>query len=120
VANEREKIEAELNMSELDRLRADMMRMIEDLDEIEKEISDAEDALNLTPSKPTEHLFERLRRIGMSETNIANLSTLFDAIEALNAGREISPEVRKMLAEQEIAAQSAAEQLAAIVESRRK
>jgi uncharacterized membrane protein len=120
MSNEREKIEAELNMSELDRLRADMMRVIEDLDELEKEIGDAENALQLTVSQSSDNLCERLRRIGMRETDIMKISILFDGIEALNKGREISPEVRNMLAEHEIAVQSAAEQLAAIVESRRK
>jgi hypothetical protein len=113
----RESIEAELNASESERVIQQLREVIEDCDEVEKELRRLEDALGLSKFYQSKPLPERMRAVGMSQAAIDRVNTAFDAIDMMRSGRsdELPDQVKNDLAAQADAELSAAEQLAAIV-----
>jgi hypothetical protein len=110
----REEIEAELNVSETDRAIDALRRTVEDINELEAQITAEEERAGFLRAHPNAPLVDRLERLGYRKATRDRIVGLFDAIEDLRHGRPVSPQIKAMLAAEEAAIQSAGDQIAAI------
>jgi hypothetical protein len=120
---EREKIEAELGMSEKEKSLADLKRVIADFDELERDLEAREAELGLPSFYRSKPLAERLAAVGVSKEAIAKINLMLEAFDVIRRTGDVNdyPEpVKQMLAKVADAEYSALDQLAALRESRRK
>jgi hypothetical protein len=110
-----EKIEAELRMTDVEKVAAELMRMIAEIDEIDARIGEAEDVLGLRRSSPAERIADRLERIGVCKAGVALIERLFAMLDEVRGGT-LSAETEAFLAKRKTAEESATRQLSAIVE----
>jgi hypothetical protein len=115
---EREKIEAELRMSERERVVAKCRRLIDEFDEFERRLQALEAERGLPPSYRSKPLVERMAHLGMSEDALDKIKQLLAAITAFAKGGD--PPEKRLLAEHAGVEYSATDQLAVLMESRRK
>ena len=109
-------LQAELNARDRDKLSADLSRAIEDVDEMERLLTKAEDAVGRPPHwSDQDPLTERLRRVGVRRAAIERIRAMFDVL----AGKSLSAELRAMLDQTDAAEESAIAQLSAIVAAHR-
>jgi hypothetical protein len=113
----KQEIEAELQLSETDRIRAEFERLIGDVAEMEDDLREREKAAGLPSFYQSKPLVERMAAVGMSREAIARVSEWLEAMGALVMGKgaELPEHIKKELGEQADAALSGAQQLAAIV-----
>src|SRR5258708_25541035 len=116
----RETIEAELNASEVDRIKIQFLEKLVEIEEVEKELQELEAARGLRESNKGKPLPERMAALGMSQGVIDRVRTYLDAFEKLNAGGridELRDDIKQKLAEHADAELTGAELLADIVQS---
>jgi hypothetical protein len=89
------------------------------LDEIERELSAAEQRIWQPHWRKDDPLRERLRRVGVTDSTANTVVSLICGWEALRCGKPLPAEANVILDGQERAELSANEQLNAIVKSRR-
>jgi len=111
----REKIKAELRMTDVEKVAAELMQVIAEIDEIDVHIGEAEDVLGLRRSSPAERIADRLERIGVCKVGVALIERLFVMLDEVRGGTP-SAETKAFLAKREAAEESATRQLSAIVE----
>lgn len=112
---EREKIEAELRVSERERVVAKCRRLINQFDEFERRLQALEAERGVPPSYRSKPLVERIAHLGMSGDALDQIKQLLAAIKVF--AKADDPPVKRLLAEH---ADSAVDQLAVLMESRRK
>jgi hypothetical protein len=117
---ERQKIEAELQMSEQERIVADLKRLIKDVEEFERDLQAREAELGLPTFYRSKPLVERMALVGMSKEAVEKMNLLFDTLKARAKGDDWPESAKQLLAEVADAEYSAIDQLAAFIESRRK
>jgi hypothetical protein len=117
---ERDKIEAELRMTESERLALKLHESIGDLDEMEAELAKLEEQAGLPSFYRTKPVTERLAAVGIGKETIDRIGKPSEALDAVRNGTELPDFAKTLLAEQADAELSAVDQLAAIMESRRK
>jgi citrate synthase len=119
MTTEREKIEAELRMSERERIAAKLKDLIHDFDETEHNLQKLEAEQGLPTFYRTKPLAERMKHLGMSREAIEQIEVLLAAIESIVKGDELPEATKKLLAQQADAEYSAIDQLASLLESRK-
>src|SRR5215467_9164350 len=92
MAAEREKIEAELQP--LESLVARIKHVMEEVQEIERNLQAREAAVGLPASYRFKPLVERMAQLGMSKAAIAQVRMLIEALGALRERREIPEAAR--------------------------
>jgi hypothetical protein len=112
---EREKIEAELQMSEHERFAADFRRVMRDVDDLEADLAALQDKVGL--AQFDQPLTEWLTVLGVSKEPIARVRLCLDAVEAIREGLDPPKRAKALLAERDSAEQSALAQLDAIVKA---
>jgi primosomal protein N'' len=115
---EREKIEAELRMSERERVVAKCRRLINQFDEFERRLQSLEAERGVPPSYRSKPLVERIAHLGMSGDALDQIKQLLAAIKVF--AKADDPPVKRLLAEHTDAEYSAVDRLAVLMESRRK
>ena len=118
MAAEREKIEAELQP--LESLVARIKHVMEEVQEIERNLRAREAAMGLPASYRFKPLAERMAQLGMSNAAIAQVRMLIEALGALRDRREIPEAAKRLLAGVADAEYSVIDQLAALVERSRR
>jgi hypothetical protein len=119
----RETIEAELNASEIDRIKIQFLEKMVELEEMEKDLQEIEAARGLPESSHLKPLPERMAALGMSRQAIDHVRKYLDAFETLNARGgvdKLRADVKRELAARADAELTGAELLADIVQSHRK
>jgi hypothetical protein len=109
-------IEPELSLSEKDKAIDALRRTVEDINELEAQITAEEERAGLVRSGPNAPLVDRLARLGYRKATRDRITWLFDAIEDLRHGRVVSLQIKSLLTDREVAEQSADDLLAAVVE----
>ena len=117
---DREKIKAELQMSERDKTVANLRRLIADFDEWQAALEERERELGLPTFYRSKPIPERLMHVGFDKDTIDRVVQLLDAIQGVAKGEPPPEFLVKEMAEETEAEQSALEQLGAIVERRAK
>ena len=112
----KEDLETELRLTEKDKAIDALTRTVEDINELEAQITAEEERVGLVRSSPNAPLVDRLARLGYRKATRDRITGLFDAIEDLRHGRVVSPAIKSLLSDREVAEQSADDQLAAVVE----
>jgi hypothetical protein len=122
VKQTRESIEAELNASKRERMALQLQELIREAHLVEKDLRALEDEHGIPEFARSRPLPERMAAIGMRQATIERISTFLDALEKVRQGRisEVPDHVKSELAGQADAELSGAEQLAAIIDQRRK
>jgi len=115
-------IEAELNASERERIALQLQDVLNEFDEVEKQLRTLEDEHGIPEFARSRPLPERMAAIGMRQATIERISTFLGALEKVRQGRisEVPDHVKSELADQADAELSGAEQLAAIVDQQRR
>jgi hypothetical protein len=114
---EREKIEAELQMSEHGSLAADLRRVMRDVDDLEADLAALQSKVGLVQFDRSKPLTEWLTILRVSKELIERVRLCLDAVEAIRQGLEPPKRARALLAERDSAEQSALAQLDAIVKA---
>jgi primosomal protein N'' len=114
---EREKIEAELRVSERERVVAKCRRLINQFDEFERRLQALEAERGVPPSYRSKPLVKRMAHLGMSGDALDQIKQLLAAIKVFAEADD--PPVKGLLAEHADAEYSAVDQLAVLMESRR-
>ena len=109
---EREKIEAELQMSEHERFAADFRRVMRDVDDLEADLAALQDKVGL--AQFDQPLTEWLTVLGVSKELIERVRL---CLEAIREGLDPPKRAKALLAERDSAEQSALAQLDAIVKA---
>jgi hypothetical protein len=115
---EREKIEAELRMTEEEKAIANARRAIGNVQEFDAMLCRLEALSGLPLFYRSKPIPERLKALGFPSEVIEDVNLMVDALEANGNGRAMPERAKAMLAEQAAAEQSALDQLAAIVNAR--
>ena len=111
---EREKIEAELQMSEHERFAPDLCRTMGDVDDLEVDVAALQDKVGLAQFGRSKPLTEWLTVLGVSKELIERVRL---CLEAIREGLDPPKRAKALLAERDSAEQSALAQLAAIVKA---
>ena len=104
---EREKIEAELQMSEHERFAADLRRVMGDVDDLEVDVAALQDKVGLAQFGRSKPLTEWLTILRVSKDLIERVRPCLDAVEAIREGLEPPKRAKALLAERDSAKQSA-------------
>ena len=111
---EREKIEAELQMSEHERFAPDLRRILGDVDDLEVDLAALQDKVGLAQFGRSKPLTEWLTVLGVSKELIERVRL---CLEAIREGLDPPKRAKALLAERDSAEQSALAQLDAIVKA---
>ena len=111
---EREKIEAELQMSEHERFAPDLRRIMGDVDDLEVDLAALQDKVGLAQFGRSKPLTEWLTVLGVSKKLIERVRL---SLEAIREGLDPPKRAKALLAERDSAEQSALAQLDAIVKA---
>ena len=111
---EREKIEAELQMSEHERFAPDLRRIMGDVDDLEADLAALQDKVGLAQFGRSKPLTEWLTVLGVSKELIERVRL---CLEAIREGLDPPKRAKALLAERDSAEQSALAQLDAIVKA---
>ena len=111
---EREKIEAELPISEHGSLAADLRRVMGDVDDLEADLAALQDKVGLAQFGRSKPLTEWLTVLGVSKELIERVRL---CLEAIREGLEPPKRAKALLAERDSAERSALAQLDAIVKA---
>ena len=111
---EREKIEAELQMSEHERFAPDLRRILGDVDDLEVDLAALQDKVGLAQFGRSNPLTEWLTVLGVSKELIERVRL---CLEAIREGLDPPKRAKALLAERDSAEQSALAQLDAIVKA---
>jgi hypothetical protein len=111
---EREKFEAELQMSEHERFAPDLRRIMGDVDDLEVDLAALQDKVSLAQFGRSKPLTEWLTVLGVSKELIERLRL---SLEAIREGLDPPKRAKALLAERDSAEQSAFAQLDAIVKA---
>jgi hypothetical protein len=111
---EREKIEAELQMSEHERFAPDLRRIMGDVDDLEVDLAALQDKVGLAQFGRSKPLTEWLTVLGVSKELIERVRL---CLEAIREGLDPPKRAKALLAERDSAEQSALAQLDAIVKA---
>ena len=111
---EREKIEAELQMSEHERFAPDLRRIMGDVDDLEVDVAALQDKVGLAQFGRSKPLTEWLTVLGVSKELIERVRL---CLEAIREGRKSPERAKPLLTERDSAEQSALAQLDAIVKA---
>ena len=111
---EREKIEAELQMSEHERFAPDLRRIMGDVDDLEADLAALQDKAGLPRFDRSKPLTEWLTVLGVSKELIERVRL---CLEAIKEGLDPPKRAEALLAERDSAEQSALAQLDAIVKA---
>ena len=111
---EREKIEAELQMSEHERFAPDLRRIMGDVDDLEVDLAALQDKVGLAQFGRSKPLTEWLTVLGVSKELIERVRL---CLEAIKEGLDPPKRAEALLAERDSAEQSALAQLDAIVKA---
>ena len=114
---EREKIVAELQMSEHGSLAANFRRLMGDVDDLEVELAALQDKVGVAQFDRSMQLTEWLTILGVSKELIERVRLCLDAVEAIREGLDPPKRAKPLLAERDSAEQSALAQLDAIVKA---
>ena len=114
---ERQKIEAELQMSEHERFAPDLRRIMGDVDDLEADLAALQDRVGLPRFDRSKPLTEWLTILRVSKDLIERVRPCLDAVEAIREGLEPPKRAKALLAERDSAEQSALAQLDAIVKA---
>src|SRR5712691_4752104 len=101
----REKIKAELRMTDVEKVAAELMQVIAEIDEIGAHIGEAEDVLRLRRSSPAEQIADRLERIGACKVGVALIERLCIMRDEVRGGTS-SAETKAFLGKREAAEDS--------------
>ena len=118
----RETIEAELNASEIERIKIQFLEKLVEIEEMEEDLQEVEAARGLSESNRLKPLPERMAALGMSREAIDRVRKYLDAFETLNARGGIDKlraDVKRELAARADAELTGAELLANIVQTHR-
>jgi hypothetical protein len=118
----RETIEAELNASEIERIKIQFLEKLVEIEEMEEGLQEVEAARGLSESNRLKPLPERMAALGMSREAIDRVRKYLDAFETLNARGGIDKlraDVKRELAARADAELTGAELLANIVQTHR-
>ena len=116
---EREKIEAELQMSEHERFAPDLRRIMGDVDDLEADLAALQDKVGLAQFGRSKPLTEWLTVLDVSKELVERVRLCLDAVEAIREGLDPPKRAKPLLAERDSAEQSALAQLDAIVKAQR-
>ena len=116
---EREKIEAELQLSEHERFAPDLRRIMGDVDDLEADLTALHDKAGLSRFDRSKPLTEWLTILDISKELIERVRVCLDTVEAIREGREPPKRAKALLVERDSATQSALAQLDAIVKAQR-
>ena len=118
----RESIEAELNASKRERIALQLQELVREAHLVENDLRSLEDEHGIPEFARSRPLPERMAAVGMSRAVIDRVSKSLDALDMVRQGRsdDLPDDVKSELAAQADAELSGAEQLAAIVDQRRK
>lgn len=109
-------LQAELNESEKEKIRREIRDAIAGIRELEQMLTEAEDAVGRQPHwSSRDPIAERMARVGLSKESCAEVTQMFEALEKLDAGETIPPDVQAEFDRQTAAETSALAQLSAIV-----
>ena len=111
---ERQKIEAELQMSEHERFAPDLRRIMGDVDDLEADLAALQDKVGLAQFGRSKPLTEWLTVLGVSKELIERVRLCH---EAIREGLDPPKRAKALLAERDSAEQSALAQLDAIVKA---
>ena len=111
---EREKIEAELQMSEHERFAPDLRRIMGDVDDLEVDLAALQDKVGLAQFGRSKPLTEWLTVLGVSKELIERGRL---SLEAIREGLDPPKRAEALLAERDSAEKSALAQLDAIVKA---
>ena len=111
---EREKIEAELQMSEHEGFAPDLRRIMGDVDDLEVDLAALQDKVGLAQFGRSKPLTEWLTVLGVSKELIERVRL---CLEAIREGLDPPKRAKALLAERDSAEQSAFAQLDAIVKA---
>jgi len=111
---EREKIEAELQLSEHERFAPDLRRIMGDVDDLEVDLAALQDKVGLAQFGRSKPLTEWLTVLGVSKELIERVRL---CLEAIREGLDPPKRAKALLAERDSAEQSALAQLDAIVKA---
>jgi hypothetical protein len=111
---EREKIEAELQMSEHERFAPDLRRIMGDVDDLEVDLAALQDKVGLAQFGRSKPLTEWLTVLGVSKELIERVRL---CLEAIREGLDPPKRAKALLAERDSAEQSALAQLDDIVKA---
>jgi hypothetical protein len=114
---EREKIVAELQMSEHGSLAANFRRLMGDVDDLEADLAALQDKVGLAQFDRSKPLAEWLTILGVSKELIERVRPCLDAVEAIREGLDPPKRAEALLAERDSAEKSALAQLDAIVKA---
>ena len=114
---EREKIVAELQMSEHGSLAANFRRLMGDVDRLEADLAALQDKVGLAQFDRSKPLAQWLTILGVSKELIERVRLCLDAVEAIREGLDPPKRAKALLAERNRAEQSALAQLDAIVKA---
>ena len=115
---QRERIEAELRMTEEEKTIANLQRTIEDIQEFDSMLCRLEALAGFPLFYRSKPIPERLKALGFPNDTIEEVNVCFAALDAIRQGRGVPERAKALLAEREAAEQSALDQLAAIVKAR--
>ena len=111
---EREKIEAELQMSEHERFAPDLRRILGDVDDLEVDLAALQDKVGLAQFGRSKPLTEWLTVLGVSKELIERVRL---SLEAIREGLDPPKRAKALLAKRDSAEQSSLAQLDAIVKA---
>ena len=111
---EREKIEAELQMSEHERFAPDLRRIMGDVDDLEVDLAALQDKVGLAQFGRSKPLTEWLTVLDVSKELVERVRL---CLEAVREGLDPPKRAKALLAERDSAEQSAFAQLDAIVKA---
>ena len=111
---EREKIEAELQMSEHERFAPDLRRIMGDVDDLEVDLAALQDKVGLAQFGRSKPLTEWLTVLDVSKELVERVRL---CLEAVREGLDPPKRAKALLAERDSAEQSALAQLDAIVKA---
>ena len=86
----RESLEAELNTSEIERVRARLRETLHDIEEFETRLQDEERKCGITPA-PSKPVVERMAAVGMPREVIDQLADMLDTLTQIAPRIEIIP-----------------------------
>ena len=114
----REKIEAELTMTEEEKTIVNHQRTIEDVQELDAMLCRLEAWAGFPLFYRSKPIPERLKALGVPTAMIEEVNLYLDALHAITQGHGVPERAKALLAEREGAEQSALDQLATIVKAR--
>jgi hypothetical protein len=114
---EREKIKAELQMSEHERFAPDLCRTMGDVDDLEVDVAALQDKVGLAQFGRSKPLTEWLTILDISKELVERVRLCLDTVEAIREGLDPPKRAKALLAERDSAGQSALAQLDAIVKA---